>query len=174
MKNLINFQCPKWEDLPNEGLRSSGTIKYIESCLKDIYIEEPIITNTMIQNYRRWGLLDRSEGRLYYREDIAKLIVISIYKQVISIENINKGFNLAFKQMTVEKSFNSFSKILTENIQSLYKSMDQDGNFTIENKEISSKEVGVASIAYAYSMKLLGNLIIRKNGIENIRGKDNG
>lgn len=173
MKHLKNFRCPKWEDLPNEGLRSSHVIDYIEFSLKDIFIEDAILTNTMIQNYRRWGLINKSDGRLYYREDIARLIVISIYKQVISINNINKGFILAFKQMSIEKSYNSFSEILTESIQSLYKSMDENGNFTIERKVIKNKEVGLSAIAFAYSMKLLGYMIIKENGIDNIRGKIN-
>lgn len=173
MQDLKHFVCPKWDDLPNEGLRSSETIKYIENCLRDIFIEDPIITNTMIQNYRRWGLLNKTESRLYYRADIAKLIVISIYKQIISINSISKGFVLAFKKMTIEKSFNSFSEVLTETIQSIYKSMDEEGNFTIEKRVINNKEVGLCAIAYAYSMKLLGYLIIKENGIENIRGKNN-
>lgn len=173
MKKIKSFICPDWENLPNNGLRSKETIEYIESVLENIIIDRPILTATMIQNYRKWGLLTKQEGRMYYREDIARLIVISTYKQVLPIDSVKKGIRLNLLLMSIEKSYNTFSKVLTKAIQDTINSIDKEGNFNIDSIKIKNDELGISIIAYAYSSLLLGNLIIRENGIKNIRRKLN-
>lgn len=169
MKNIKDFKCPLWEDLPNEGLRSKQVIEYIEQALSSIVIEGPIITATMIQNYRKWGVIDRKPGRMYYRDDIARLIVISIYKQILTIDEIKKGTDLSLRQQSLEKSYNSFASVLTDAISYINKAFDNEGNLTIKEEKFNYKEVGLSVLAFAYAAKLLGTIIIKQNGIKNLR-----
>ncbi|MCD1147752.1 DUF1836 domain-containing protein [Peptoniphilus sp. KCTC 25270] len=168
LQNYIQFHCPEWEELPQEGIRIGEAIELIQEFLSPIALEENIITPTMVQNYRKWGIMPKMEGRKYRREDLSVLIAITIYKQVIPIQMVKTGIELQLKQMSHKDSYSTFAKHMNTVIPALFEKLKNPHGFFLSSQEIPIEEIGVASIAYAYGMKLLGNYIVTQKGIHNI------
>lgn len=173
MKKIDQFKCPRWNDLPTNGIRSSEVIGYVENILNPISLEDPILTATMIQNYRRWGLLSKKEGRLYYKEDIAKILVICVYKQILTIEEVKKGIKLSLQQLSVEESYDTFAETLETCIKSISDFVKNKKDLNIYDLNIEGNKAGLSVIAYAYAMKLLGSTIIQADGLKNLRRRIN-
>ena len=87
-----NFHLPTYDEIPDIGLYLEQTSQYINDFFAPIPGME--ITNSMISNYVKIGLVARSVKKKYYREQIAYLIFITLAKSVCSMENICLLFEL--------------------------------------------------------------------------------
>lgn len=101
MKQIIaekikDFRLPEYREIPNVGLYLDQVTKYINNFLAPLGSIE--ITTSMVSNYVKKGVIDSPEKKLYYAEQIAYLFFISIAKNVLTIENINK---LIVRQKTI-------------------------------------------------------------------------
>lgn len=95
MKNNINsdlsvcldeFSLPSYEEIPDVGLYLEQTVKYINSFFKSFPAIE--LTNSMVSNYVKKGLIPNAVKKQYNREQIAQLIFITVTKQSISIDGL--------------------------------------------------------------------------------------
>ena len=118
-KDIINFNIPRWEELPNIDLYLDQVVNYLDDCLCD-YIkddnndkkENQVVTKTMINNYVKQGVLEPPVKKKYSRKHIAYLFCIIILKQVYSINDIDNLIKLALETTTLDKAYNSFCQEL--------------------------------------------------------------
>ena len=77
---------PAYQEIPDVGLFLEQTSKYVSGCLS----EEAgiVLTPSMISNYVKQKLLAHPVKKQYSREQIAELLVISLFKTVLSLEEI--------------------------------------------------------------------------------------
>ncbi len=87
-KKIKDFRLPEYRELPNVGLYLDQVTKYINSFLAPLGCME--ITPSMVSNYVKKGVIDSPVKKLYYAEQIGYLFFVSIAKNVLTIENINK------------------------------------------------------------------------------------
>lgn len=87
-----NFHLPKYDEIPDIGLYLEQTTQYINDFFEVIPGME--ITNSMISNYVKKGIVERSIKKKYYRRQIACLLFITLAKSVCSMENIYLLFEL--------------------------------------------------------------------------------
>ena len=82
VRKLNTLSLPRYDQLPNVTL------------YRDQVVEQPIITPSMINNYVKVGLVPAPVKKQYGREQIARLIAICIFKQVLPIAAVQALFNI--------------------------------------------------------------------------------
>ena len=96
IRKLNTLSLPRYNQLPNVTLYRDQVIEYIELWMEplSICVEQPVITPSMINNYVKVGLVPAPVKKQYGREQIARLISICIFKQVLPIAAVQALFNI--------------------------------------------------------------------------------
>ena len=129
---LNEFHIPRWEELPNVALYLDQVVTLINSCLSPILSlnyssnkkESPILTKTMINNYVKNNLIDAPEKKKYGKNQLAKLFVICILKQVYSMNDINTLINIALASSDIQTSYNQYCFQFEEALKCTYYQKD--------------------------------------------------
>lgn len=148
--SIKTFHLPAYAQLPDTGLYLEQTAQYINRCLAPLGCIE--ITGSMISNYVKKGLITGPVKKLYYKDQIAHLICITVLKQVLSLENISRLFARQTLVYTDETAYNYFCREL-ENILffqfGLKDSVEEIGTtFSIEKKMLRSAIIAVTHIIF--------------------------
>lgn len=120
LSGIQRFQLLPWELIPDLGLYMDQVVTLIVRTFEPLYGEESkrLLSAPMINNYVKAGLLPRSRGKKYSREQIALLSIIVALKQVCSMEEIRRM--LALKEgETVEALYGAFRERCGEVIRDL-------------------------------------------------------
>lgn len=118
LSGLTAFQLPRWQELSAVTLYMDQLINTVEKHLTVFGLgqgEKLSITPAMVNNYVKLGLMPKPIKKRYNRRHIAYLIIITLYKQVISINEIKdalrylasvQGSSAAYDQFcdTLERS----------------------------------------------------------------------
>lgn len=114
LKEVVkDFHLPRFSQIPDMGLYLEQTTKYINQTLKTLGCFE--VTGSMIRNYVKMGLVNNPEKKLYYRDQIAHLIAITILKSVIPLDNIQLFFTFQQRVYSDQVAYDYFCMEL-ENI----------------------------------------------------------
>lgn len=148
--SIRTFHLPAYAQLPDTGLYLEQTAQYINRCLAPLGCIE--ITGSMISNYVKKGLVTGPVKKLYYKDQIAHLICITILKQALSLENISRLFSCQILVYSDETAYDYFCMEL-ENIlffQFGVKDSAEDIGTTssIEKKMLRSAIIAVSHIIY--------------------------
>lgn len=89
-----SFTPPAWEDFPTIPLYMDQVILYLGESLELFQREESasLLTNSMINNYVKHGLLPHPEKKKYSREHLGALMAICALKQVLSMQDVDTLF----------------------------------------------------------------------------------
>lgn len=166
---IYNFKCPRWEELPDKPLFNKEVVKFINELLADILDEDQTLTTTMVQNYIKLGFLPKPDGRKYNRIRIAYLIVITMFKQILTIKEISKGTKLQLKLMSKEDAYNTFCDSIEKAFYHTFKLFYESGDIKVEEFSPSQTAAGVELMAHAFALKLFGTIILEKNGLVNVK-----
>lgn len=168
-KELLAVKLIRWDSLPDFGLYSDQVLTIIESQLSFFQISEieNTITPTMINNYVKNGIIDRPIKKKYYKAHIAKLIVISLLKQVLPLSDIQKGIELQISLQGVEIAYDTFCEELEKSLQLFAViGMEENGKLTLEN--IRPDNLALKMVTLSVVSKLLTQVIISYNGVGNM------
>ncbi len=166
--DIYHFRCPRWSELPDQPLLSKSVVNYICEKLAPIMNGEIAITGTMIQNYTKWGFLPKSAGKKYNREQIALLIVISVYKSVLDIKEIKNGVDLQLKLMNTEMAYNSFAVALETALNHTFYPIVHHATKLDSNISAPAEQLAITLLANAFALKLLSIIIIKESGYKNL------
>lgn len=109
---LKNFQAPdlpKWDDFPDFDLYMDQLVSLGNRYLDNL-IDTPI-TSSMVNSYVKKGLMERPIKKKYHPEHVAELIVISLLKNVYSLEIIKKSIKEVVAQSNVKEAYDYFATI---------------------------------------------------------------
>ncbi len=88
---LEAFSPVAWELIPDFGLYMDQVITFLERQCKSLFMEgERVFTPAMVNNYVKFGLVNRPDGKKYGREQLAQLLMICVLKQAASAEGMKK------------------------------------------------------------------------------------
>ncbi len=151
--SIAKFHLPRYHEVPNMGLYLEQTTRYINSVLEPLgYIE---ITNSMISNYVKKGLVASPVKKQYDANQIVHLIAITILKNVVSLENISELFSRQVKVYTDEVAYDYFCQELENILQfqfGLKESVDDVGiTSSFEKKMLRSAIIAVSHMIYLNS-----------------------
>lgn len=167
----IYFQCPKWSELPDKSLFNREVVAFINRIFQQIIDDDVFITSTMIQNYSKWQMIPKMQGRKYHKEHIAYLIVLTAYKQVMQLDDVKQGAALLLKLMEIEEGYNRFAQSLERSVNGLLDSVRSGGQLTFEGQTVEKNSEGLQVLSNAVALKLFGTIIIRENGLQRLKEK---
>ena len=128
----LEFDLPKYSEIPNVGLFLEQVSKYINEYLSPL--GEPGLTGSMISNYVKKGIIDNPVKKQYGREQIACLIFIAIAKTVLSLEDISTMIELQKENSGTEEAYAYFR----ERFMDILKSVIDEKNVSVETDEAES------------------------------------
>lgn len=111
-QEVTDFHLPRWQELPDIELYMDQVITLIERYLSSL-AEHPdgkVITAAMINNYVKLGIMPKPEKKRYGRIHLAYLLVISILKQILTINEVKDGILLQIRLHGQEKAYDEFCK----------------------------------------------------------------
>ena len=169
---IINFKCPRWNQLPETPMFNRDVVEYINQILSPIFDDQEIITSTIIQNYSKRSVIPKLKGRKYDRSHIAYLIIISIYKQILNIEQVSYGVGLQLNLMHLNEGYDIFAEALERALRITFMNVKDKANFFIPEQRFDVNTEGVQVIANAFAMKLLGIKILQAQGFRKVGEKN--
>lgn len=111
--SIRDFKMPEYETIPDVGLYLEQASRYVSQHL------EPLgnlsLTNSMISNYVKKGLISSPVKKQYSQEQIAYLLFIAVAKTVLSLEDIQLLISLQKGSYTGVVAYNYFCRTF-ENI----------------------------------------------------------
>ncbi|WP_296114565.1 DUF1836 domain-containing protein [uncultured Anaerococcus sp.] len=164
MKNKINqlenISLPLWESLPDEGIYKEELLTYLKENLKPLQVvDKNIITSSMVNNYVKLGYIDKPIKKKYYRSSIAQIILISIFKQVIKMEDLSKGMNIEISTFGLEEVYKNLYDIFKEIRDDILTSEKvRNINLSLSFKDHHDKVLGY--LAISLFTKLYTKLVI--------------
>ena len=87
---------PRYNELPAVDLYRDQVIAFVEQTLgpMNIAIDGVWLSPSMVNNYVKIGLVAPPKKKLYGREQIARLLVVCVFKQVLDIPSIQTLFRI--------------------------------------------------------------------------------
>lgn len=151
---------PRYHEIPNVGLYLEQTAKYINGYLAPLGNME--MTTSMISNYVKKGYISNPVKKQYYADQIAYLFFIAIAKNVLSMENIQKLFEMQKGTHDTQTAYDYFCSELENMLQFIFgikDKVDEIGRDAgIEKKMLRSTIISVAHIIYlSHQFKELDN-----------------
>lgn len=149
-EQIRNFRMPRYHEIPDVGLYLEQTSKYINSYLAPLGDME--ITTSMISNYVKKGYISNPVKKQYYADQIAYLFFIAIAKNVLSMENIQKLFEMQRETHDTRVAYDYFCSELENMLQFIFGLKDRVEELSedsgIGKRMLRSTIVSVAHIIY--------------------------
>jgi hypothetical protein len=119
-RRMAGYEPAAWALIPDLGLYMDQVITYIEQQLEPLYGEaaQSLLTPSMINNYVKTGLLDRPQGKKYYRSHLALLMMIVTLKPVASMDDIAR-LTARKESQTVEQLYGQFRRMQEQVFRSI-------------------------------------------------------
>lgn len=146
---VSNHRMPRYDVIPNVGLYLEQVVKYINEILEPFHIS---ITPSMLSNYVKKGYISRPVNKQYNAEQIAYLIFIVVAKQVLSMENISKLFELQKATYSIARAYNYFCEELEYMVKMTFEKWSESENISEDiayaKKVLRSVVISVSHIIY--------------------------
>lgn len=114
--SIKNLTLPKWKELPNVDLYLEQVVSFVNSILSPyIFLnldnkknENVVLSKTMINNYVKNNLIEAPIKKKYGKNQISKLFVICVLKQVYSMNDIQNLIKIALDGSDITVAYDSF------------------------------------------------------------------
>lgn len=107
------FHCPRWEELPAISLYMDQVIIVMEEVVGIFADErERVLTSTMVNNYVKQRLIAAPEKKKYGREQIAALLIVSVFKRVFSLPEIATVITVMVAEYGAQPAYDMFCERL--------------------------------------------------------------
>lgn len=106
---MKNYSLPYWNELPDLDLYLDQVLFYVNKATQTN--NDPNwkkLTPAMINNYVKHKQIDKPVKKKYKRQQLARLIVITVLKAVFSIQEISQALELLLKEYESENLYNYF------------------------------------------------------------------
>ncbi len=107
---ILDFHCPRYNELPNIDLYVDQVIILITETLNPILLddEDKILTSAMINNYVKQGIVAPTTNKKYSTNHIMYLIVVCIFKKILSIQEICELIKIQITTYPVHVAYDYF------------------------------------------------------------------
>ncbi|HFI0634597.1 TPA: DUF1836 domain-containing protein [Streptococcus suis] len=100
---------PYWHELPDLDLYLDQVLLYVNQTTNSSeLLEQKSLTASMINNYVKHKQLEKPIKKKYQKQQVARLIALSILKNVFSIQEISQTLNLLLQVDSSETLYNHF------------------------------------------------------------------
>ena len=101
-----NFHCPRYSELPDMPLYLEQVLGLVNSAVGDICTEP--LTGAMVSNYVKNAALPPPVRKKYGREHLCYLIATCIMKQVFTVQQIARFFEIQRSTYPLETAYDFF------------------------------------------------------------------
>lgn len=147
------FRLPRYREIPDVGLYLDQTVKYINPFLAPLGFAE--ITPSMVSNYVKKGYISNPVRKQYSADQIASLFFIAIAKNVVSMENIARLFEMQENSYTRPVAYDYFCAELENMLSYTFGLTDEIEDIgttdTEQRKILQSVIIAVVHIIYLTS-----------------------
>ncbi|HHQ7698958.1 TPA: DUF1836 domain-containing protein [Streptococcus pyogenes] len=106
---MIFPSLPYWKDLPDLDLYLDQVLLYVNQCTDFSEVSDnKSLTASMINNYVKHGYVTKSIKKKYQKQQLARLIAISLFKTVFPIQDISRVLEELQAQADSESLYNTF------------------------------------------------------------------
>ncbi|NQJ72238.1 DUF1836 domain-containing protein [Streptococcus suis] len=105
----MNHSLPYWHELPDLDLYLDQVLLYVNQTTNSSkLLEQKSLTASMINNYVKHKQIEKPIKKKYQKQQVARLIALSILKNVFSIQEISQTLNLLLQTDSSETLYNHF------------------------------------------------------------------
>lgn len=135
-ESIRDFKLPDYRSIPNMGLYLEQTVRYITDYLN--VLPQITITNSMVGNYVKKGLVASPVKKLYDRDQVAYLIFIAVAKTVLSLEDIQLLIELQKQTYGEEKAYSYFVSEFTNVLHYVFGLKEQLDSVGVEKSDLKT------------------------------------
>lgn len=100
---------PYWHELPELDLYLDQVLLYVNQATSSSeQLEQKSLTAAMINNYVKHKQLEKPVKKKYQKQQVARLIALTILKNVFSIQEISQTLQLLLQTNSSETLYNHF------------------------------------------------------------------
>ncbi|HFI0404145.1 TPA: DUF1836 domain-containing protein [Streptococcus suis] len=100
---------PYWHELPDLDLYLDQVLLYVNQTTNSSeLLEQKSLTAAMINNYVKHKQLEKPVKKKYQKQQVARLIALTILKNVFSIQEISQTLQLLLQSSDSETLYNHF------------------------------------------------------------------
>ncbi len=155
MSVVRTLGLPRWSDLPEISLYLDQVLAVVHDATQSFAYkdEERLLTGSMVNNYVKIGLIDKPVKKKYSRAQVAQLIIITCFKRVFSIPEIQLLFSVQQNSYAIDKAYNYVVGELSDALRYEFAKSDQTTGHKLEqrrnrnNEKIHLLEAMVAAFA---------------------------
>ncbi|MBQ6516163.1 DUF1836 domain-containing protein [bacterium] len=161
-KRLAEYKAPRYEELGEFDVYMEQLVCILDKHLHEFLIpgEEKALTPSMINNYVQKKIIEAPKRKKYSKDQIIKLMVIGVLKQVLPISEISEIIELSMEQYPLDIAYNYFCGELENALQSTFqtRSFSQIAERKVNKKTVLSENVRSAVLAFANRIYVKKNL----------------
>lgn len=113
-ESAFEWNLVQLKDIPRIPLYMEQLTSFFDEALAGARRDEDdkILTKTMINNYTKEGTLPRPNGKKYSREHMIRLMYIFMLKQVLSLQDIKRMFDLMESDGNIETIYGTYLEMV--------------------------------------------------------------
>lgn len=130
--SLDGFHLPRYSEIPNVGLYLDQVTKYINEYLTEL--GQCPLTNSMVSNYVKKGIIPSPVKKQYCRDQIAHLVFVALAKNILSLDDLERYIRLQERTYAVEVAYDYFCREFEKTLQFVFNPQEEsirllrDGN----------------------------------------------
>lgn len=156
-RKIKEFRFPRYKELPSMDLYLEQLVEVLNNIFIALYDDEKdedFITNAMVSNYVKKGIIDKPVNKKYNKEQIAYLVFICIYKQVLPLSKLKDLIELQKNTYILEVAYDYFC---TE-FENILREVFDGGNTYSDSSKSGTREANIVrSIAFSVAHKIYIN-----------------
>lgn len=106
IQKVIHYHCPRYSELPDMALYLEQLLSFAHKATSAVIPESP--TGPMVNNYVKQSALPAAQRKKYSKEHLCYLIVITLLKDVFTLPQLAKFFDIQRKTYPLETAYNFF------------------------------------------------------------------
>ena len=126
IQEILDYRCPRYEELPSIPLYSDQVVEAIHHYVSPIFPSPGAqsITAAMINNYVKQRLIAPPVKKRYDREQLARLYCICLLKQVLSISEIRGALDVQTRSYPFPVAYDYFCTELEKALKATFSTRD--------------------------------------------------
>ncbi|MGL5085379.1 MAG: DUF1836 domain-containing protein [Clostridium sp.] len=154
INEILEFHCPRYNELPRVELYKDQVISYILDELKviNLNLDEKFLTPTMLNNYVKQKVVKPPKDKRYNEKHIAYLIVVCILKQVYSLTEICDLINIQIGTCPIEQAYDYFCAELETSLKAVFTTRDFSAPSSAIRVTNESEVVRSSAMSFAHKI----------------------
>ena len=158
-----SFRLPSYSELPEMSLYRDQVVSYVIQQVRPLTTddEEPWLTPSMVNNYVKMKLVSAPVKKQYGRDQLARLIVICVFKQFLNMASIAQLFHIQQVSYPLDVAYNFVALEVNDAVGSAFCEGAQGACTDMENASAVTREtllVHAAAEAFASKAYLMSYL----------------